>query len=226
MGRQKWLATAVCVTALLCGGLVQPAGAASAKQVSILNQASCPAGSGIYCFAPIAVSVGSGRTVTWTNKSSTGFHTITPCTPAACTPAGAGTGTDSYGTSGTIGAAGSYSHTFQGAGTYNYYCSIHGYAVMHGTITVTATITTVTPSSIARGSSNVTVHVTGTGFATGIKAKFSGTGVTVKSTTFVDSAHLTLTVTVASTAATGLRTLTVTNTNGSKGKKAGALNVT
>ena len=31
-----------------------------------------------------------------------------------------------------------HTHTFHGVGTYNYYCAIHGFAVMHGSVTVKA----------------------------------------------------------------------------------------
>jgi hypothetical protein len=33
-------------------------------------------------------------------------------------------------------SSGTFTRTFGGAGTFTYYCSIHGRAVMHGTITV------------------------------------------------------------------------------------------
>ncbi len=226
MGRQKWLVVAVLSTALLSIGLVQPAGALTAKQVSINNSSSCTTGT-LYCFVPMNTSVVTARTVTWTNHSSS-IHTVTRCTPAACNNVGPGTGSDAGLGSSTIGASGTYSFTFHGLGTYNYYCSIHGYAVMHGTIKVDAapTITSSSPTSLARGTSNATVHVVGTNFLKGVKAKFSGTGVTVNSTTLVDASHLTLSVTVASTATTGKRSLTVTNTDGGTNTKIGALSVT
>ena len=65
------------------------------------------------------------------------LHTVTRCTPAACSGASGGTGTQTGFGSGTIAAGGKYAFAFRGKGTYVYYCSIHGYALMHGTITVT-----------------------------------------------------------------------------------------
>jgi PKD repeat protein len=55
---------------------------------------------------------------------------------AAC-GVGGGTGTDNWTASPNIGNGQSYQKTFTGAGTYVYYCSIHGYTAMHGTITIT-----------------------------------------------------------------------------------------
>jgi plastocyanin len=31
-----------------------------------------------------------------------------------------------------------YAFTFTGLGTYRYYCKVHGFSVMHGTVTVKA----------------------------------------------------------------------------------------
>jgi hypothetical protein len=71
------------------------------------------------------------------------------CTPAACNGASGGTGVDATFSNTTMavpsGATAQY--TFNGPGTYVYYCSLHGYAVMHGTITVTAAAPTTTASA-------------------------------------------------------------------------------
>jgi plastocyanin len=48
---------------------------------------------------------------------------------------GTGTGPASFG-SATLDPGQTFSITFTAAGSYNYYCTIHSYAVMHGTITV------------------------------------------------------------------------------------------
>jgi hypothetical protein len=65
---------------------------------------------------------------------------VTRCTPAACNGASGGTGNDPQFSSMTLALPpnGSASFTFTQPGTYVYYCTIHGYALMHGTITVTA----------------------------------------------------------------------------------------
>jgi trimeric autotransporter adhesin len=86
--------------------------------------------------------------------------------------------------------------------------------------------TSVSPNSLARGATNVKVVLTGTGLVSGAKAKFSGTGVTVTSRTFVSSTELKLTVTVASTAATGGRKVKVVNPDGGVGSKGNVLTIT
>ena len=55
------------------------------------------------------------------------------------------------------------------------------------------------------------ITVTGDGFLAGVKAKFSGTGVTVNSTTLTSATSLTLDVTVSGTATTGARDVIITN---------------
>ena len=119
----------------------------AASSLTITISSNCAS----FCYVPQAMSVPVGSTVTWVNKSGAP-HTVTRCTPAACNGASAGTGTDSSFTSGDIAAASgaTFSHTFSQPGTYVYYCKIHGYALMHGTITVTAaTTTTAAPAPTA-----------------------------------------------------------------------------
>lgn len=73
-------------------------------------------------FNPSAITVTVGTTVTWTNDDSTN-HTVTFTDLA---------GVDS----GTLSRGQAFSHTFDTAGTFHYYCRIHGAAVMSGTVTV------------------------------------------------------------------------------------------
>ena len=89
-----------------------------------------------FCFKPRRLKISPGVRVSWFNSTTVG-HTVTRCTPAACGGVSGGTGTDSWPGSGIIGPGTHYGFTFHGAGTYVYYCQIHGYAVMHGTINVT-----------------------------------------------------------------------------------------
>ena len=89
-----------------------------------------------------------------------------------------------------------------------------------------ATPTDCSPATIAPGSSNLSVAVTGvssngsgffdpgTGFARHLTASVSGTGVTVNSVSYTDATHITLNVTAAGNAAPGARTITVTNPDG------------
>jgi plastocyanin len=127
---------------------VTPAGAKSISH-SVQIVANCPSSS--FCFAPSALTVADGDRVTWTDVSGY-IHRVTRCTPDACNGIDGGTGTDASFTGGDVYAAGgyvpnpgkTYSHVFHGAGTYNYYCSNHGYGVMHGTVTVKAAAPTTT----------------------------------------------------------------------------------
>ena len=110
--------------------------------------ASPGGGSGRFCFMPNTFNTTTGSTVFFANFTGATHdvdrcgvspeHPVNPC------PVGGGTGTDDFGGSPDLhpqsqsGFDHTYSFTFSGggAGTYNYFCSIHGYAVMHGTITV------------------------------------------------------------------------------------------
>lgn len=118
----------------LAGGLLSAAPAQAAplpKQVKILG--NC--GPSFFCYSPAATSVVVGQSVVWTNKS-TAPHTVTRCTMAAC-GVGGGTGKQTGLSSPRINPGGTYRFLFQGKGTYVYYCAIHGYATMHGKVTVT-----------------------------------------------------------------------------------------
>ena len=94
---------------------------------------------------PRQTTIAAGGTVTWVDKSSTP-HNITRCRPADCNGSDGGTGTDPTFTAArlAIPADGSAAFTFAQPGTYVYYCAIHGYGLMHGTITVTAAPATTT----------------------------------------------------------------------------------
>ena len=115
----------------LANALTQHASAASANQVSVQIN-TCP---NLYCFEPGSVSGNTGDAVTWLNNTGA-THNITRCDPSACSGQGAGTGGDTLASSNLSGAGTSYTHTFTTGGTYFYYCSIHGYNVMHGEVTV------------------------------------------------------------------------------------------
>lgn len=76
-------------------------------------------------FSPASKTITAGTTLTWTNMDPVN-HTVTSGTPGS---------PDGKFDSGNIGSNGTYSHKFDAAGTYNYYCRIHGSA-MTGTIIV------------------------------------------------------------------------------------------
>lgn len=73
-------------------------------------------------------------------------------------------------------------------------------------------ISKVSTTSLTRGKATV-ITITGTLFARGAKVRFSGTGVTT-AVTFKSATSLSVKVTITKTAAKGLRTFTVTNTDG------------
>jgi plastocyanin len=116
---------------------IMTATSTSAASGSTVTISSTGCSGSAYCFLPGSLTVTDGTTVMWSN-STVAPHTVTRCTAMACSGTGPGTGTDSTFTNGSISADGSFSHTFHGTGTYNYYCQVHGYIVMHGTITVKA----------------------------------------------------------------------------------------
>lgn len=89
-----------------------------------------------FCFKPANVTVASGTRVTFNNKTLT-THTVTRCTSVACAGNSGGTGMQT-GFGGTVAAGAKYSFVFRKPGTYLYYCQIHGYATMHGMVTVTS----------------------------------------------------------------------------------------
>ena len=103
-----------------------------------------------FCFNPPSQKAASGEQVTWTNQSAFAPHHIVRCTPSACAGKSGGTGGDSWAGSGVLNPGATYSHTFTGTGTYVYYCSIHGYAAMHGTITVASPAPKVTEPKSGR----------------------------------------------------------------------------
>jgi len=80
-------------------------------------------------FSPANLTIAHGTTVTWMNGAAVD-HTVTSAIGSA----------DTYNSS-FIAAGGTFSHTFANAGTFAYYCTIHGTdgsppTGMHGTITV------------------------------------------------------------------------------------------
>lgn len=116
-------------------------GAAATLSASIEDNGGngCSVGMGgqgtSFCFLPEVSRVLGGDTVTWTDNSGAPGHTITRCTAAACPAVGAGSGSalDNF-NSGNLTLGATFGHTFNGPGTYNYYCSIHGYNAMHGSV--------------------------------------------------------------------------------------------
>ena len=119
-----------------------------------VTSGGCSGGGSSYCFNPEQANANSGDTVTWTNNSNVA-HTVTSCTSAACPGAAANSGSQTFDTSLASAPGSTGSVTFTQAGSYTYYCKIHGYAAMHGTVTVAAAATqsaTPAPSQSAAAS--------------------------------------------------------------------------
>jgi hypothetical protein len=79
------------------------------------------------------------------------------------------------------------------------------------TVNARPTITSLSPNSRTRGTSNQTITITGTGFVSGATVAFTGTGITVNSVTRTSATQLTVVISLSGSAATGLRNVTVTN---------------
>jgi plastocyanin len=140
------------------------ASAQTATTTVVIKFAEC--GVGIYfCYVPSPATVSAGDTVVWTDQSGFGPHTVTRCDPQVCAGQDGGTGSDSP-LDGRVGLDQDFSHTFNGPGTYFYYCRIHGYALMHGTVTVAAADTTTTTTTTTTTASTTTTTASATPVAT------------------------------------------------------------
>jgi plastocyanin len=117
---------------------VATAGASSAATpkvvVSIVASSKCKPVSE-FCFKPANITVASGTRVVFSNKTLT-THTVTRCAAVACAGNSGGTGMQT-GFGATVMSGAKYTFVFRKVGTYLYYCQIHGYATMHGMVTVT-----------------------------------------------------------------------------------------
>ncbi len=84
------------------------------------------------------------------------------------------------------------------------------------TVNSAPTVTGTSPSSRGQGASNQTITITGSHFESGagLAASFSGSGITVNSTSFVSTTEVTANVTIASNATVGSRNVTVTDPDG------------
>jgi plastocyanin len=121
---------------------------ANASTSIVVTFGVCTGGGVEFCFTPESATGTVGVPVTWTNMSGIG-HTVTSCDASNCAGV-VNTGSDTFGM--TLGATNgtAVSFTFSNAGTYHYYCMIHGYFAMHGTIQIAAASTpTPTPTPTA-----------------------------------------------------------------------------
>jgi hypothetical protein len=91
------------------------------------------------------------------------------------------------------------------------------------TISVGPRLTSISPSSLARGTTT-TVTLTGSDFQRNVKVAVTGTGVGVSKVTWVSGTKVTLTVNATTKAAVGVRSLVITNPD--LGTVSGALTIT
>ncbi|MGH7731246.1 MAG: cupredoxin domain-containing protein [Candidatus Eiseniibacteriota bacterium] len=61
---------------------------------------------------------------------------VASCSDKGTNPSGGGGGTKELNSGPINGGGTTFSHTFANAGTYNYFCTIHGAATMSGSVTV------------------------------------------------------------------------------------------
>ena len=123
--RTRWLAFVAILAAAACSDSLYGGGGGGGGCTPTATQV-CMNGS---AFGPANLTITHGTAVTWKNGDGIA-HTVTSAT-------GSGDVYDSP----NIGGGGTFTHTFATAGTYNYYCKIHGAngtppTGMHGTITV------------------------------------------------------------------------------------------
>ena len=104
-----------------CGSSGTPTPAATAAAAAGGSSAAIEMSG--FAFSKTSLDVTKGTTVTWTNKDGT-THTVSSGTPPT---------TDGK-FDGQVAAGGTFSFTFNDAGTFKYFCAIHN--TMTGTITV------------------------------------------------------------------------------------------
>ena len=124
-------ALALLLSAVAIGETAGGAAAPPVKKITIPVSAGCAPK--YFCYKPGALTVKKGTKVVWTNTSGMA-HTVTRCTKAQCNGKNGGTGKDKFGIA-NLPNKKTYAFTFKSAGTYRYFCKLHGYT-MRGTITV------------------------------------------------------------------------------------------
>jgi plastocyanin len=125
--------------------LVQPHPASAATHTITINGAPY-CGTSLFCYSPSSLTVTAGDSVTWVNNSPAP-HTVTRCTPSACSGSGRGRSSRQRGPSSpTIKASGGmFTFTFTRPGKYRYYSAIDRHGTLHGRILVVPAPSTTTP---------------------------------------------------------------------------------
>jgi len=213
------LALVAGVSLLVVAAAPDSVSAATTKTVSISG----------FSFAPATITVNVGDTVKWVHDASATGHSVTADNGSFDSSPSCSFSNSSA----CLGANATYSHTFNTAGTFRYYCRVHGGpggTGMSGTVVVKAavakpTISSVMPATVKHGATGAILTVTGTNFKVGVKVKISGTGITIKALTRVSATKLTVKIAVASTAPKTARSVTVTNTDTGTATKLAAFKI-
>jgi len=106
-------------------------------------------------FVPATLTVHVGDTVVWTDTGSNPHSVTADDGSFDSSPAGCGGGIIPA-TTGCLRKGQTFSHTFNGAGTFTYRCKIHGAAGMLGAITVTEVPTTARATTTTRRAATTT----------------------------------------------------------------------
>ncbi len=88
------------------------------------------------------------------------------------------------------------------------------------------TITNLAPNSLHQGRQNEDIVITGTNFQTGAVVSFSGTGITINSTTVNSSTQITVNISISYGASLGTRNVVVTNPDGGSFTLTGGFSIT
>jgi plastocyanin len=138
-----------------------------------ITAGACAGGGTSYCFTPESATGMTGTPVTWTNESGVG-HTVTSCDATNCPGAPANTGSNTFNLSVAATSGSTASFTFSSAGTYTYYCMIHGYMAMRGSIQIRGPATpppaTSSATSVPRSTPRPTPRPPAAGAATATAA--------------------------------------------------------
>ena len=132
-------------------------------------------------FHPDPLTITAGDTVTWTNKD-VATHTVTDEGPAKTFD------------SGNIAFNGTYTHTFNTAGNFTYYCTIHGFEAK---LTVKAAAATTKPATTTTKPAATTTTTKPTTTTTSTSTTTSTTSTTVGGAVSVDNATTTTSTTPA-----------------------------
>jgi plastocyanin len=139
---RRLLLSAIGLSIAAVAALPAVAGSETGMEIKAVNGPGPPL-EATHEWSPPQLSIAEGASVTWSNPTAIphGVHWVsTPATPVCDASVPVGTGESASGTqwSGKC--------TFARAGTYSYYCTVHG-AAMSGTVTVSGTQTPPPPGS-------------------------------------------------------------------------------